>query len=90
MAKEFGDAHERTRVDPVDGERLKDLYNNNVGRELALHPQNRDRDAEDVIIEAIFNGKMQITPFRVFQPPGVLPARPRPSGGAFGGGTPSL
>ncbi len=89
-AKEFGDAHERTRVDSDNGERLKDLYNNNVGRELALDPANRNRDAEDVIIEAIFNGKMQNTPFRVFQPPGVLPVRPRPSGGAFGGSTPSL
>ncbi len=89
LAKKFGDAHERTRVDEDNGERLKDLYNNNVGRELALDPANRNRNAETVIIEAISNGKMQTNPFRVFQPPAVLPVRPRPSRGSFGGSTPS-
>ena len=90
LAKKFGDAHERTRVDSDNGERLKDLYNNNVGRELALDPANRNRDAEDVIIEAIVNRRFQTRPFRVFQPPGVLPVRPGRTGGSFGGSMPSL
>ena len=89
LAKKFGDAHERTSVDEVNGERLKDLYNNNAGRELALDPVNKNRDAETVIIEAIKKGKMQIMPFRVFQPPGVLPKRPRRPSGAYGGSTSS-
>lgn len=41
-----------------------DLYNNNVGRRLALDPANRGRQAEEVILEAIQNGKLQTRPFR--------------------------
>ena len=64
MAKRFGDAHEISRPNP-DGERLMDLYNNHMGRVLALDPRNKGRPAEDVIMEAIRNGKLQTRTFRV-------------------------
>ena len=57
-AKRFGDAHEITEPGP-DGDRLMDLYNNNLGRRLALDPANQGRPAEDVVLEAIKNGDAQ-------------------------------
>lgn len=66
-AKAFGDAHERD--DRPDGERLMDLYNNALGRQLAADPNNQGRPDEDVIREAIRAGKLQTRPFNV---PGPL------------------
>ena len=79
IAKKFGDAHERTVVNE-DGDRLKDLFNNNAGRVLASDPANRNRPAEEVVLEAIRAGKLQINPMRVPPPPaGILQLRRRPS-----------
>ena len=70
MAKRFGDAHEISRPNP-DDERLMDLYNNHVGRVLALDSKNKGRPAEDVIIEAIRNRQLQTLPFTVRRKPGL-------------------
>ena len=64
MAKRFGDAHEISKPNP-DGERLMDLYNNHMGRVLALDPKNKGRPAEDVIKEAIHNRQLQTRTVRV-------------------------
>ncbi|MBL6935944.1 MAG: hypothetical protein ISR48_11085 [Alphaproteobacteria bacterium] len=66
-AKGAADAHEVS--DPNnDGERLMDLYNNRIGRELALDPANKGRPAEEVIHEAIRKGNLQLQPFNTQQP----------------------
>ena len=62
FAKQAGDAHEISAVDPLE-ERLMDLYNNNVGRRLAIDPGNKGRPAEDVVFEALRNGRLQTRPF---------------------------
>ena len=64
MAKRFGDDHEISEPNP-DDERLMDLYNNHMGRVLALDPRNKGRPAKDVILEPIRNGQLQTRPFRV-------------------------
>ena len=75
MAKELGpdtatryaDAHEIT-VPNDDGERLMDLYNNEVARRLAADPGNRGRADEEVILEALRAGKLRARKFDVDQP----------------------
>ncbi len=84
-AKEFGDAHERSEANPTP-ERLMDLYNNKVGRDLAMDPENAGRDARDVIREAIREGKLKTSPFETNEPRSPLPDRAprllyRPPGG---------
>ena len=64
VAKRFGDGHEISAPND-DSERLKDLYNNHVGRQLALNPKNRGRPANEVILEALRNGLLRTKPFRV-------------------------
>ncbi|SDH66461.1 peptidoglycan-binding domain-containing protein [Roseospirillum parvum] len=66
VAKEITDAHERHTLDtnPM-GDRLMDLYNNRIGRLLAQDPGNRDRPDEEVVLEAIQNGHLQLQPFEV-------------------------
>ena len=44
---------------------MKDLYNNEVGRQLAADPANHNRSDEEVIREALESGKLRITPFNV-------------------------
>ena len=61
-AKRLSDAHEITYAGPA-GELLMDLYNNNAGRQMALDPRNRDRRAEEVILEALREGRLQTGPF---------------------------
>jgi hypothetical protein len=61
-AKEFGDAHEVSAVNN-EGDRVKDLFNNAVGRELALDPANHSKPDSEVIRSAIRQGKFQIEPF---------------------------
>ena len=85
-AKRFADAHEITVPTP-DGDRLMDLFNNNLGRRLALDPANKGRPAEDVVLEAIKKGQAQTQPFktrstktRVTPPPGIPLRRKSPSG----------
>ena len=40
-----------------------DLYNNNAGRQMALDPRNRDRPPEEVILEAMREGRLQTRPY---------------------------
>ncbi|MET4807438.1 hypothetical protein [Limibacillus sp. MBR-115] len=47
------------------GERLMDLYNNEVGRQLALDPRNLSKPDEDVILDALSNNKLRDKPFKV-------------------------
>lgn len=63
LAKSFGDAHEISSPN-TPGARLMDLYNNNVGRRLALDPANKNRDPDDVVLEALRRGELQVVPFR--------------------------
>jgi hypothetical protein len=58
-AKEFGDAHERSEAPNPNAERLMDLYNNAVGRQLALDPANQGRPPEEVVMDAITRGWLQ-------------------------------
>ena len=58
LAKEIGDAHEVTAVN-TEGERLMDLYNNEVGRRLAADRRNHSRPDEEVILEALRKGKLR-------------------------------
>jgi hypothetical protein len=66
-AKKFGDAHERDSGN-AQGETLMDLYNNDVGRSLAVDPAHDDRDPAEVIQEAIASGQLRARPFEVDQP----------------------
>jgi|GEM_PF-4542450 len=73
-AKRVGDGHERSRVND-DTERFMDLYNNRLGRQLALDPKNKGRPAEEVIQEAIKTGKLRLRPFRLRGPQNNLQYR---------------
>jgi hypothetical protein len=81
-AKSFGDAHERYDERQKQGSQLMDLFNNNVGRRLALDPRNKDRSAEEVILEALRNGQLQTRSFRLPGPSAPEPQWP----GIFLGG----
>ncbi|MTI09097.1 DUF6973 domain-containing protein [Curvivirga aplysinae] len=61
-AKNFLDAHEITSTNS-DNERMMDLFNNEIGRRLALDPRNTERDPVEVIMEAIQADMLRITPF---------------------------
>ncbi len=63
-AKFAADATEISGAGSV-GARLMDLYNNNVGRKLALDPRNTGRPAEDVIMDAVRAGLLQTVPFKI-------------------------
>jgi len=63
-AKAIGDAHERDRGQP-NGERLMDLHNNAVGRRLAADPANARMDDDEVVLKALREKKLRITPFNV-------------------------
>ena len=66
-AKRIGDGHEITVPSP-QGVRLMDLYNNEVGRQLAAVTSNHDLSDEDVIFKALRDGKLRIKPFNVAVP----------------------
>ena len=68
QAKEVGDAYER-RFRNRHGPMLMDLYNNRVGRELALDPLNQNRSADEVVSEALAAGKLRAFPFDVYFAP---------------------
>jgi hypothetical protein len=83
-AKKIGDAHERGAIRNIfkkdgsgpndESERLMDLHNNKVGRELALDPKNKARSSTDVVLDALKKGKLRTKPFKVqTPPPGLLP-----------------
>lgn len=65
-ARNWGNAHE-VEEESVPGERLMDLYNNNVGHRLAMDPRNKGREPKDVIMEALKNGLLQTRPFKIRQ-----------------------
>ena len=53
-----------------------DLFNNNVGRRLALDPANKGRPAEDVILDAMKKGQLQAQLFKIlFKPAPGIPSR---------------
>lgn len=45
-----------------------DLYNNHVGRVLALDPANRKRQPEDVVMDALRAGRLQTRPVVIRRP----------------------
>ena len=61
-AKAFGDAHEISAVNP-SGERIMDLYNNFVGRQMATMPAYRSLPADTAINIAIQRGFLRTQPF---------------------------
>lgn len=61
-AKIWQDAHEKDKGGA--GARLMDLYNNNIGHRLAMDPRNRNRDAVDVMMEALLQGKIRTQVFQ--------------------------
>ncbi len=73
QAKEVGDIYEVRYRNEDDGELLMDLYNNRVGRELALDPRNDGRSAAEVVNEAFEKGLLRVTPFKVRS----IPSPPR-------------
>ena len=66
-AKRFADAHEITKPND-DGERLMDLYNNEIARRLAADARNFNRPPVEVILEALRNGLLRTKPFDVGKP----------------------
>lgn len=66
-AKRFGDAHEISAVNDPE-ERLMDLYNNEIGRRLAVDPRNRTRPDEEVVMEALRDGVLRTKPFVIAKP----------------------
>lgn len=63
-AQAFGDAHERSdRNEP--GERMMDLYNNRIGRDLANDPANAGRDPAAVVSEALRGGQLRTRRFPI-------------------------
>ena len=42
-----------------------DLFNNNMGRRLAVDPRNKNRPDEEVVLEALRNGQLQVRPFKI-------------------------
>lgn len=91
-AKRLGDVNEITRPDNPAGDGLMDIYNNNVGRKLAIdalteekpldevvldsarrgdYPAlgggRRDWPLEDIVLQAMRDGKFQMQPFQLKQ-----------------------
>jgi hypothetical protein len=64
FAQTMGDAHERSEPTPL-GERVMDLYNNHIGRKLALDSANKNRDPAVVVHEAVNNGLLMVKPLNV-------------------------
>ena len=62
-AKEIGDAHEISAPNP-SGERLMDLYNNSVGRDLNDDPDSKWKLPSEVIQDALSEGKLKTSPFK--------------------------
>jgi hypothetical protein len=57
FAKEVADSLEVTHPSEP-GDRLMDLYNNKIGRQLAMDPTNLARPGDQVILEALQQGKL--------------------------------
>ncbi len=66
VAKAFGDAHEISH--PNNGpERMMDLYNNYIGRQLASDEANKKRSTRDVVRQAIQEGRLRLKPYTLSQ-----------------------
>jgi hypothetical protein len=63
-AKRFSDAYERSNPNDA-GERLMDLLNNHVGRNLARDDKNAGRPAKEILLDAVRNGELQTKPMHV-------------------------
>ncbi|WP_430397674.1 DUF6973 domain-containing protein [Ferrovibrio sp.] len=63
-AKKYGDAHERIPNNPT-GEKAMDLFNNAVGRQLALEAKQSNVSARQVVLEALRNGRLRTRPVSV-------------------------
>jgi hypothetical protein len=72
FSKEITDALEISFPGDHPGDRLMDLYNNNIGRQLASDPQNEGRNDEEVILEALKDGKLQTQYFNLLSVPHQL------------------
>lgn len=66
IAKAFGDAHEISHPNN-EPERMMDLYNNYIGRQLASDEANKKRSARDVVRQAIREGRLRLKPYRPSQ-----------------------
>jgi len=66
QAKKFGDAHERV-PDNDPSEMAMDLYNNHIGRQLALENKGSDRPGKEIVMEALRQGRLRLRPVRVKQ-----------------------
>lgn len=62
VAKRWLESNEITRVNRP-GSRMMDLFNNAIGRELAMDPKNQNRPPEEVVAEALRDGLLQREPF---------------------------
>ena len=69
-AKAVADAYERSHPDDKPAQRLMDLYNNKIGRELASDPSNSRVSDSDVVLRALRAGKLRVEPFKVRAPEG--------------------
>lgn len=47
------------------GSQLMDLYNNHIGRELFRRFGNSGRDAEEIVMEALKQGRLQLSKFKI-------------------------
>jgi hypothetical protein len=61
MADKFGRAHEQN-LGQAPAEKVMDLYNNKIGRELASDPKNAGKSLYDIVADAIAKGKLQLRP----------------------------
>lgn len=83
-AKRFLDGHEISNRNADPGERLMDLFNNNVGRRLAMDPKNRNRADDEVVMEAFRRGELQTEVFKMLpSPSGTLRRQHSPFGGSI-------
>ena len=64
FAKRITDAYEGSTENP-ESEELMDLYNNHVARQLALDPKNRGRPADEVVLEALRSGLLQVREYNL-------------------------
>ena len=63
-AKRLGDANEISSLGEAS-QKLMDLYDNRIGRRLALDLWNRDRVPADVVLETLRSGRLQLASFVV-------------------------
>ncbi|XP_077998191.1 uncharacterized protein LOC144451263 [Glandiceps talaboti] len=75
IAKQFGDAHQRSYARAVSS-RLMDLFNNEVGRCLGSIKSNHDASDVDVVSTALKAGKLQTKPDASYSGKPMKPYKP--------------